>query len=155
MPSCMSTPSNISSTSHAVSEGFLDLSRDQVAPYILTDLRKGKVCNVDALLGVFLDRCHPTDTTPCAQQTAGAFHNLQPSTLTAEATPDPTPLVPEPQAAAVDHLAQCELLEACLNKVISSCEDTQLQGLIQEYRAGRRLLNMSPLQNLPTMGWNL
>ncbi|KAG8699201.1 hypothetical protein FRC11_013872, partial [Ceratobasidium sp. 423] len=156
MPSHTSTPSNTSNTTHAVSEGFSDLSRDQVAPYILTDLRKGEDCNVDTLLGVFLDCCHPTDTTPRAQQTAGAFHNSQPSTLTTEATPDPTPLAPEPQAAVVDHLAQRELLEACLDKVTLICEDSQLQEFIQEYQQGRKeTTGYEPFAKLANFGLQL
>ncbi|KAG8688460.1 hypothetical protein FRC11_005418, partial [Ceratobasidium sp. 423] len=134
MPSHTSTPSNTLSATHA----------------------KGEVCNVDALLGVFLHCCHPTDTTPHAQQTAGAFHHLQPSMLTAEATPGPTPLVPEPQAAVVDHLAQHELLEACLNKVTLICEDSQLQGFIQEYQQGRKeTTHHEPFAKLANFGLQL
>ncbi|KAG8688169.1 hypothetical protein FRC11_005949 [Ceratobasidium sp. 423] len=141
MPSHTSTPSNISSVTHAISEGFSDYSRSQVAPYILADLTKFEDCDMDALLGVFLDRCRPTETTPRAHQSADAFHTLPPSTLMetppgkpAEAIPDPTPLAPEPQTA--DHLARCELLDTCLKKVTSTCKDAQLQGFIHEYQQG-------------------
>ncbi|KAJ1304225.1 hypothetical protein OPQ81_008622 [Rhizoctonia solani] len=148
MASLSTNTSYTSSASHAASEGFTDYTREEVSPFILADLQKCEHCEVDALLGVFLERCHE-EITPRVLQSADAFHNSQASSAFEELPPggastraptSPTPMAPdtypEATAASPPPPSRSDLLESCLNKVTNKCENNQLQHFIEEYQQG-------------------
>ncbi|CAE6387009.1 unnamed protein product [Rhizoctonia solani] len=163
-----SSQSYTSSSSHAVSDRFGSYD-EELAPFILADLRDSESCNVDQFLAVFLERCRATDpptdpTTSRIPQSVGSSQNHSPpsdttvterSTGNSETTTNLTSLPPDPEGPVRFPPASHELLDPCLQQILPICGDSEIRDFIAEYQASyKEVPRYNPFVKLANRGLN-